>query len=253
MNEDNYKKELLEDKKRRKLLEDYTGHSMEYYLRDSIEITNLAKKPVIGNLARKIINKVTPRQYGGQVISIEDALKVVDISEEHVLLPCYCRKLTKGDENLCCINFGSIKELELESKASKSLVEIDAYELKQRLKEWDKKGLVHQVIYGKIPYPISICNCERTYCFPMKQRALHTCDKAFMRGHEVAVVDPKRCDGCGKNIPRCVHLCQFGAIHYNRQDNHVHIDPNKCFGCGVCRDACDKKAISLINRKTYRY
>jgi MinD superfamily P-loop ATPase len=52
---------------------------------------------------------------------------------------------------------------------------------------------------------------------------------------QVAVIDPKKCDQCGK----CAEVCRFEAI----QDSQV--DPISCEGCGVCFHVCPPVAILM--------
>jgi MinD superfamily P-loop ATPase len=52
---------------------------------------------------------------------------------------------------------------------------------------------------------------------------------------QVAVIDPEKCDLCGK----CAEVCRFDAI----RDSQV--DPISCEGCGVCFHVCPQGAILL--------
>jgi MinD superfamily P-loop ATPase len=52
---------------------------------------------------------------------------------------------------------------------------------------------------------------------------------------KMAVIDPKRCDGCRK----CLEVCRFGAIE------NLKVDPISCEGCGICFHVCPQGAIAL--------
>ncbi len=52
---------------------------------------------------------------------------------------------------------------------------------------------------------------------------------------QVAVIDPEKCDPCGK----CAEVCRFDAI----RDSQV--DPISCEGCGVCFHVCPRGAILM--------
>jgi MinD superfamily P-loop ATPase len=68
-------------------------------------------------------------------------------------------------------------------------------------------------------------------------------------GGQVAVVDPRRCLGCGL----CADDCRFDAIHL---EDAAHpdapsasvgvVDPAACEGCGVCVDTCPEGAAALV-------
>ncbi len=55
------------------------------------------------------------------------------------------------------------------------------------------------------------------------------------RGSKVAIIDKKRCVGCG----RCEEICRFDAI------KDLEINPVRCEGCGACVFICPVQAISL--------
>jgi MinD superfamily P-loop ATPase len=52
---------------------------------------------------------------------------------------------------------------------------------------------------------------------------------------QVAVIDPEKCDQCGK----CAEACRFEAIR------DLQVDPISCEGCGVCFHICPRGAILL--------
>ncbi|MGQ9648440.1 MAG: DUF362 domain-containing protein [Thermodesulfobacteriota bacterium] len=53
-----------------------------------------------------------------------------------------------------------------------------------------------------------------------------------------AMVDPKRCSGCGV----CEANCPAGAIVLERI---AWIDAQRCIGCGSCVEVCPRGAVSL--------
>jgi MinD superfamily P-loop ATPase len=52
---------------------------------------------------------------------------------------------------------------------------------------------------------------------------------------QVAVIDPGKCDPCGK----CAEACRFEAIR------DLQVDPISCEGCGVCFHVCPRGAILM--------
>lgn len=63
-------------------------------------------------------------------------------------------------------------------------------------------------------------------------------EQALCPGTMMAVVDERKCMGCGA----CQDVCPTGAIVVDRV---AHIDPSRCMGCGRCVDGCPKAALSL--------
>ncbi|MBU0570313.1 4Fe-4S binding protein [Patescibacteria group bacterium] len=193
------------------------------------------------------MNKLATTNHSGQVVTLEDALEIVKLADNHVLFQCTCRKLTGLKEKMCCLNFGPMRDLVKIANPNEKMEEITASEAIYLLKDYNKEGLVHEVLYAAAPFPIAICNCDRKYCMPMKARISTGIESSFMKGHEIARIDPLKCK-CEKFY--CMTRCQFGAIYTDRFDNKAVIDVTKCFGCGLCMEVCPYNAISMENRET---
>jgi MinD superfamily P-loop ATPase len=58
-------------------------------------------------------------------------------------------------------------------------------------------------------------------------------------GRTIAVVDPARCNGCG----RCERKCNFGAL--SLENRKLVVDALSCEGCGVCELMCPRGAIRM--------
>lgn len=252
LNPDNYSERFLEDKKRMKILYDICGWGIDQYLDRTSKLAKLTKLPLVGGLVRRVANKVAPNMHSGQVITLKDALKMTDLADNLCVLDCMCRRNVRGIKESVCINFGPVKELFQKLKPSENIEVLTPDEAKHLIREADKKGLVHQTLMAKLPYPIVICNCELNSCTAAKARFHFGIDKGMMKGHEIAEVDYKKCDGCkDEKAPICLQYCQFGAINWNITERTIQIDKNKCFGCGICSSHCNKGAIELIPRDNY--
>ncbi|WP_455392603.1 CoB--CoM heterodisulfide reductase iron-sulfur subunit A family protein [[Eubacterium] cellulosolvens] len=65
---------------------------------------------------------------------------------------------------------------------------------------------------------------------------------------KIAVVDEKKCVGCGK----CEEGCEFDAAKLKETEDGSlvsSVDPLKCHGCGACSAGCCNKAISIRHYK----
>ncbi|MBM3291337.1 hypothetical protein FJY84_01525 [Candidatus Bathyarchaeota archaeon] len=185
----------------------------------------------------------------GQVIPIEEAkLIMLNLAAEPIIRNyCMCRWMQKGVQDACCINFGVlsgvIEKLPrfVPADTRYHLTREEAVEL---LEENNRKGRVCTVWFQPVPYINAICSCETPQCGGLRLRVdfgLHTVYKA----EYVADIDPDYCQDC----KQCITACQFGAIRYSSTMKRALIDQKKCFGCGLCKDNCHHDAIKLLPRE----
>jgi len=248
---ENYNDDLVwKDKARYKVTIDVTGYNLEYYIFSTTKKAKFVHKlpEPFKSILIAIANRKAYNLHAGQVVPLEDALKIVDLAHNHIVIPCYCRRLLGGKEELSCLNFGVVRDLWPKYKPDDQVLELTRNETKKMLHEWGQKGYIHAVFWTKTPYVMAICNCEKKYCTAMKNRLLFNIRNSFKKSHYVARVNEELCDGCGGK-PKCMPRCQFNAIKYTAKKNVVTIDVEKCFGCGLCREACDRNAITLVNRE----
>ncbi len=70
----------------------------------------------------------------------------------------------------------------------------------------------------------------------------HETETVFISGHQ-AVIDPDKCEACGK----CMELCRFEAI--TMDGDTYRVDPLACEGCKVCVAMCPVQAIDFPDRE----
>jgi NAD-dependent dihydropyrimidine dehydrogenase PreA subunit len=249
LNPDNFSDDLLKDKGRQRLLNRMGKGAGDYYIDRSVRQVSLAKAPIVGGMFKAAFNRMARGEHAGQVVTLEDALQLVDLARDFVALACRCQRLVGAKEEMCCISFGPIKELIRRKEPEERMEELPLEEVKARLRQYDKKGYFHQALYAKLPYPVVICNCDRKYCTSLKMRFLDGVETALLKGHEICVVDHTRCNGCSGK-PQCLRLCQFGSLRWVPTDEVVVCEPQSCFGCGLCRQACPRGALRLVPRES---
>ncbi|MFH1219158.1 MAG: 4Fe-4S dicluster domain-containing protein [Candidatus Eisenbacteria bacterium] len=110
-------------------------------------------------------------------------------------------------------------------------------------REHEKDGLCHTVWTFVAPFIGGICNCDRSDCLAMRSTVTYGLPVMF-RAEYVADSDLDLCSGCRA----CMRVCQFGAIGYSAGRRKAVIDPRRCYGCGICRTVCAKEAIALKPR-----
>lgn len=217
------------------------------HISKQLDMVDWVSKPYIGGLIRIIGNYIALHSHSGQVVPIEDALKIVDLSHDHVLYPCMCKRLFKGQDEYKCLNFGPLTEINRTVDRPWKEIKLSPEEAKEKLVEFSNKGYVHAVFWWcDMPQSVCICNCESKYCYAARPKMWYDIENVYRRAEYVAEINQDECIGCGS----CIQRCQYGAIALNK-DGRAEIDQTVCFGCGQCRFVCEQNAIKLLDRNTH--
>lgn len=184
----------------------------------------------------------------GQVITLEDALKLTDIMYPIAIMSCACRRSMQGlpdEENFTCMGMGpGMYKWERWPDTYRGGVQfLSPEEAKEVLTKLNKRGLVHCVYTFGTPYLGGLCNCDYPDCAGIRT-VVDFGVRVLWRGHQVAKVEPELCNGCGA----CVARCQFKALSFSSSRNEAYIDQIQCFGCSNCASECDQEAITLVER-----
>ncbi len=215
--------------------------------------------PVVGKLMHRYINSWfrkekplkgrNPRRaegHPGQVVTLEDAKKILEIADPMIRVNCACRHMTRGIKDSCCIAFGALAESVpklpryVPDRGIEPLHVDEAQEFVTRMQEG---GRVNTVWMGPSPYIAALCSCELPECVATKLRTTYDLN-ALYKGEYVAKVDFSKCDGCES----CASRCQFGALSFSDSMNRPFIDQWKCYGCGLCQVSCPQGAILMADR-----
>jgi Pyruvate/2-oxoacid:ferredoxin oxidoreductase delta subunit len=197
-------------------------------------------------------------QHQGQVVPLEDALKIIDLAygDRFILMHCACRRYFGHKDVYSCLFFDPVVDRVLGQRPweTDSRV-ISREEAREFETEMDSLGLVHSIWDAGVDTdgkpPIVMCHCLETDCMPTRIRAHFGIINAQRKGEYVAVIDRKQCaEGCTK-MPVCLPRCPFGAMRYSPLDQVASVNISRCFGCGLCRSACPTSAIKLVDRITY--
>jgi len=186
----------------------------------------------------------------GQVITLDDALKIIDIMYPITLITCACRRSMQGlpdEENFTCIGMGpGMYKWERWPDTYRGGVQfLTPDEAKEVVTKMNKRGLVQCIYTFGTPYIGGLCNCDYPDCGGIRLRVDYDV-KVLWKGHYVAQVDPELCNGCAS----CIHRCQFKALNFVPTRNKAHIEATECFGCGLCVTECDQEAITLVERSS---
>jgi Pyruvate/2-oxoacid:ferredoxin oxidoreductase delta subunit len=200
----------------------------------------------------------TMSQHQGQVVPLEDALKIIELvpGDRFILEHCACRRFFGHNDVYTCLFFDPVVDITLKTRPwetdSRVISKKEALEFE---KEMDRKGLVHSVWDSGLDSdgkpPIVICHCLQTDCMPTRMRLYYGITDGQRKGEYVAKVDPELCaQGC-KQFPICMPRCPFGAMRRSPLDNLTSVMITECYGCGLCRAVCPTGAIRLMDRTAY--
>jgi ferredoxin len=185
------------------------------------------------------------RTHFGQVVTLEDAERIIDSVDSITRLPCGCRYFTTGKtDKRYCFGLGVAARGMMGAMPDANSFEVlSKEEAKKIIRDYDTEGLVHTVWTGVTPFIIGLCNCDHD-CLAYRGYIEQRGSPSFFRGESIGEADVELCSGCKD----CIRQCQFGALFYSSALGKVYIDPTRCFGCGVCRAACPTEAIRMVSR-----
>jgi ferredoxin len=217
-------------------------------------LIDLMDNPEAFKKAKEQFSKHQERMVG-QVVSLEDAKKMVEIAQPIAKIDCICRRTFRAtledglQRSRSCLGLGiGMFRWEEWPERYKGGVEfLSSGEAKKHLEHWHKRGMVITIMAFGTPYIGGICLCDYPDCIAIRMRLDYNVIPFLLKGHQVAKIDYEECIGCGS----CAQRCQFGAIKMEVTTNKSNIDLTRCFGCGVCVYACPQDAIRLIDRKGF--
>lgn len=188
---------------------------------------------------------------GSQVVPLEDADRVLELSSPIGLIACICRKAWRAiDERneleYTCMGMGvgMLKWERWPERYKGGVKFVNINEAKEWNHEMDKRGFVHLLMLFGAPYIGGFCQCDYPDCHSL--RVAVDFGIGTLKGHYLAEVDYDLCNGCGI----CAQRCQWGALKFEVTSQKANIDQFKCYGCGLCETGCPRGAIRLVERKS---
>lgn len=201
-------------------------------------IPYLLKTPLVKQAIRPSVNRLVEQYHVGQVVTLEEASKIVDISGHTTIFDCWCRYI-KGNNEACCMGIGAFGDMADDIPKLK-YISVSPEKAKEIMELYEEKGCFHSVWTVKPPFISTICNCNNKVCRGVEGLEMGI-SSALHMGHQKASIDPHKCNGCGL----CISVCPFDAKH--EKDGLVLTDIRACFGCGLCKHKCPQGAIYMKN------
>jgi len=197
----------------------------------------------------RITSIMSARGQGSQIVALEDADKVLELSSPIGLIACICRKGIRAidernEHEYTCMGMG-VGMLKWERwperyKGGVAFVNLD--EAKEWNHEMDRRGFVHILMLFGAPFIGGFCQCDYPDCGALRNAV--DFGLGSLKGHHVAMVDYDKCNGCGI----CAQRCQWGALKFEVTSEKANVDIFKCYGCGLCQTGCPRDAIKLEPR-----
>jgi hypothetical protein len=150
-----------------------------------ISLAGWSKIPVLGWFVRTAANTYASFGHSGYYLTLAEAEKIVDLSDEVALGPCSCRQEFHNCEHT------DIGEIVLSRGArhiyadrNKELRPVSKEEAKAVLRKAHAKKLTHGIMRCGNKY-YAICNCCPCCCVPTRLRRDYGIGKALVRNPDV--------------------------------------------------------------------
>ena len=176
-----------------------------------------------------------------QVLTYEKVYQLIDEAEVLGLAHCACRTaFANCDAPLeACMLFDDTCRYLVDRGFARY---ISKEEMKQKLKEFDEMGLVHNVNNSQDKLQF-ICNCCPCCCGFLRSIIELKIPNFLATSGFLASVDEELCNGCAV----CEERCPLDAIEVI--DEVARVDTDRCIGCGICVSGCDTDAVELARRE----
>ncbi|MEW6554765.1 MAG: 4Fe-4S binding protein [Actinomycetota bacterium] len=119
-------------------------------------------------------------------------------------------------------------------------------EMKEKLREFDEAGLVHQInnVQESLTF---VCNCCTCCCGLLRMSLQWGNAPVFTPSGFSPAVDTELCTGCGICADE---RCPVGAIEV--VEGAAVVARDRCIGCGLCVSGCPEEALRLVRDEEYR-
>lgn len=176
------------------------------------------------------------------VLTYEMLYDLIDSAKAVGIAHCACRESEQKCDAVreACMVFDDQCDLLVERGFARYLTKD---EMKEKLREFDEAGLVHQVNNAQDKLTL-ICNCCPCCCHLLRALIEFGNPSVLTGSGFVPEVDAEVCDGCEICA---VERCPMGAMEI--VEGLARVEAAKCIGCGLCVTGCPQSALRLVRRE----
>lgn len=235
-----------------------------------LNITSIFENPYRRGVQDELLEKLTPlwekykstlrSSIGGQTTSIlrvipiqkkietnaeilpyEKVNELIDQAKQVGIARCPCREFEQNCDapRESCMTFDTTCTYLVERGFARYITKD---EMKQKLKDFDKMGLVRQVNNTRNRLEV-ICHCCPCCCGFLRALTEHGNPGAMTRSAFLPTRDMEKCIGCGTCADK---RCPMKATEMIDEKPIVNFE--RCIGCSLCATGCPQDAIRMKRR-----
>jgi Pyruvate/2-oxoacid:ferredoxin oxidoreductase delta subunit len=180
-----------------------------------------------------------------EVMSYEDAEKLIAAQQTISVSPCICRQEQGVKDIPCkkpaetCLQFGDIAEFFIHKGAGRRISQKEALDVVDMANE---HGLVLQPSNSK--EAAFICCCCSCCCAVLKNIKRSPQPASIVMTPYIARIQEDQCRVC----ENCIDRCPMEAI--SNEYGKMFIQSDRCIGCGLCVSKCPTYAVQLFRKST---
>ncbi len=178
------------------------------------------------------------------IVPYNDAIQIIDHQKKIAVADCVCRVMGKINGTDCtkpmesCLSFGNLADYYVDNSTGRY---IDKNEAKRILQQSEETGLVVQVSNSQAP--ASMCACCSCCCIMLKSLKMQPNPAASSGSNYFVKNNADECTCCED----CLERCHMGAIEID--DSVAVINTKRCVGCGLCVTTCPSESLKLIQKQ----
>ena len=215
------------------MIDDYIQEALHKNVTDTSPL--LIHRPIAVNQAIDI-------SY--HVLTYENSRKIIQDQKLISVTNCICRVQKGLIEKGCdkpletCIMFGPLAKYFIDRGIGRQISKDETYHI---LEVCEEAGLV--TMPSNSQNPANLCNCCLDCCIVLNNIKRYPYPAEMVKATFRAVIDPGKCEDCGK----CSDRCPMDAV-FQQEDGLRSVNQDRCIGCGLCVSSCPAEAIHLEAR-----